>query len=131
MISRLIRRTGILAGILLGATAAQLCAQMTTGQRLLDFEVLASLYAKRYAPANWKLQSLGVNIFELRPWTDRVRAAKSDRLVLVDIDGTYFVLFAHSTLANRSISGQHGSVMKRAFLLSTVMASLALAQPAL
>lgn len=78
MISRLIRRTGVLAGILLGATAAQLCAQMTTGQRLLDFEVLASLYAKRYAPANWKLQSLGVNIFELRPWTDRVRAAKSD-----------------------------------------------------
>ena len=52
MISRLIRRTGLLARILLGATAAQLCAQMTTGQRLLDFEVLASLYAKRYAPAN-------------------------------------------------------------------------------
>lgn len=51
---------------------------MSTEQRLFDFQSLASLYAKRYAPANWKQTSIGVNIFELKPWADRVRAAKSD-----------------------------------------------------
>jgi hypothetical protein len=62
----------------MGITAVPLCAQMTPEQRLLDFQVLASLYAKRYAPANWKIQALRVNIFEIRPWMDRVRAAKTD-----------------------------------------------------
>lgn len=51
---------------------------MTTQQREFDFDVLASLYAKRYGPANWKLQALGVNIFDLRAWKARIRAAKSD-----------------------------------------------------
>jgi hypothetical protein len=51
---------------------------MTPEQRLFDFQAVASLYAKRYGPANWKLQSIGVNIFELKPWADRVRAAQSD-----------------------------------------------------
>ena len=60
------------------ALPAGLSAQMTPDQRLFEFQTLASIYAKRYAPANWKQQALGVNIFEVRPWTDRVRAAKSD-----------------------------------------------------
>jgi hypothetical protein len=76
--SKTIRRTGILIAILIGATAMPLLAQMTPEQRLLDFQVLASLYAKRYGPANWKMQSLRVNIFDIRPWVDRVRAAKTD-----------------------------------------------------
>jgi len=76
--SKTIRRTGILIAILMATTALPLFAQMTPEQRLLDFQVLASLYAKRYGPANWKMQSLRVNIFDIRPWIDRVRAAKTD-----------------------------------------------------
>jgi C-terminal processing protease CtpA/Prc len=64
--------------LLLCAAALGVSAQMTPEQRLFDFQSIAALYAKRYAPANWKLQSLGVNIFELKPWADQVRAAKSD-----------------------------------------------------
>ena len=63
---------------LLTMAAIPLSAQMTPEQRLFDFQAVASLYAKRYAPANWKQQSIGVNIFEVKPWADRVRAAKSD-----------------------------------------------------
>jgi hypothetical protein len=53
-------------------------AQMSVQQREFDFQVLASLYAKRYGPANWKIEALKVNVFEIKPWLDRVRAAKSD-----------------------------------------------------
>src|SRR6187455_3238854 len=71
-------RAGLLIAIVMGATAIPLSAQMTLEQRSVDFQALASLYAKRYAPANWKMQSLQVNIFEIRPWADRIRAAKTD-----------------------------------------------------
>jgi C-terminal processing protease CtpA/Prc len=71
-------RLQLTAAVLLAASTVQLSAQMTPEQRLFDFQAVASLYAKRYGPANWKLQSIGVNIFELKPWADRVRAARSD-----------------------------------------------------
>ncbi|MCX6590716.1 MAG: S41 family peptidase [Acidobacteria bacterium] len=53
-------------------------AQLTPDQRLLDFQTLAGLYAKRYAPASWKSTALAVNIFDLKPWLDRVRSAPTD-----------------------------------------------------
>ena len=53
-------------------------AQLSTDQRAFDFQVLASLYAKRYAPASWKRQLLNVDIFNIAPWLTRVRAAKDD-----------------------------------------------------
>lgn len=62
----------------IAALAVPLAAQMTVDQRVHEFQALAGLYAKRYGPANWKIQALGVNIFELKPWMDRVRAAKND-----------------------------------------------------
>jgi len=68
----------LLSGLVLLTVAAPLAAQMTPEQRLFDFQAVSTLYAKRYAPANWKQQSIGVNIFEVKPWADRVRAAKSD-----------------------------------------------------
>ncbi len=58
--------------------AIPICAQLTPEQRLFDFQSLASLYAKRYAPADWKIQAFNVNIFDAKGWADRVRAAKSD-----------------------------------------------------
>ncbi|MBM3760351.1 MAG: hypothetical protein FJW36_08905 [Acidobacteria bacterium] len=56
----------------------QLQAALTEEQRVQDFQSLSAIYAKSYAPANWKLQALGINIFETGEWIKRVRAAKND-----------------------------------------------------
>jgi hypothetical protein len=53
-------------------------AQMTVDQRVFDFQVLASLYAKRYAPLEWKRKALGTDISDIAPWLTRVRAANDD-----------------------------------------------------
>ena len=55
-----------------------LTAQMTADQRVQDFQNLAALYAKRYAPYEWKREALGFDLFNLSPWLDRVRGAKDD-----------------------------------------------------
>lgn len=68
----------VLRLLVMSALALPLAAQMTVDQRIHEFQSLAGLYAKRYGPANWKIQGIGVNIFELKPWMDRVRAAKTD-----------------------------------------------------
>ncbi len=57
-------------------------------QRVTDFQALAGLYARHYAPANWKIVGLGVNIFDTEPWLRRVRAAKDD-LEFYEICGEY------------------------------------------
>ena len=71
-------RIAVLSISFLSIGTGPVFGQMTTEQRLFDFQVLTSLYAKRYAPANWKMEAIGVNIFEVKPWADQVRAAKSD-----------------------------------------------------
>ncbi len=59
----------------LGATAR---AELTPNQRVQEFENLVAVYAARYAPANWKIDALGVNLFDLSRWLPRVRNAKDD-----------------------------------------------------
>jgi C-terminal processing protease CtpA/Prc len=76
----------VVLAILLAAQPA--CAQMTSEQRVLDFQNLAALYAKRYAPADWKRQALGFDLFDLKPWLDRARAAKDD-LEFFEIQAEY------------------------------------------
>ena len=63
---------------LLLCTAGGLWAQMTPEQRSFDFEVLTSLYAKRYAPYQWKRDALNADLYNLSSWRDRVRKASSD-----------------------------------------------------
>ena len=58
--------------------AAPAFAQMTVDQRTFDFQVLASLYAKRYAPLQWKRDAVNVDALNIAPWLTRVRAAKDD-----------------------------------------------------
>jgi len=58
--------------------SAPLAAQLTVDQRLHDFQNLAALYAKRYAPYEWKKELTGFDLFHLAPWTDRIRRAKGD-----------------------------------------------------
>jgi hypothetical protein len=60
------------------ACGLSLSAALTEEQRVQDLQSLAALYAKSYGPANWKQQALGINLFDLRPWVARVRAAKDD-----------------------------------------------------
>jgi len=59
-------------------SAGVLTAQMTPDQRVQDFQGLAALYAKRYAPYEWKRDALGFDLYDVSPWLDRVRRAKDD-----------------------------------------------------
>ena len=79
-----------------GAAFAQLLPQ----QRVQDFQYLVGLYAKRYAPYGWKKQALGFDMFDARPWLDRVRAAKDD-LEFLEIAAEY-VATRTPTPASRS-----------------------------
>ena len=63
-------------------------AQLTPDQRVFDFQNLVALYAKRYAPYAWKNLALGFNMFDVQPWFDRIRAAKSD-LEFFEIEAEY------------------------------------------
>jgi hypothetical protein len=53
-------------------------ADLTVSQRVHEFQNLAATYAVRYAPAEWKHQLTGFDIYDLRPWLDRIRALKDD-----------------------------------------------------
>lgn len=53
-------------------------AQLTADQRELDFRQLASTFAKRYAPYEWKLELFQFDLFHIEPWLQRVRAAADD-----------------------------------------------------
>jgi len=53
-------------------------AQLTPDQRAIDFQTIVGYYARNYAPAPWKAQSLGFNLFNTGSWLTRVRAAKDD-----------------------------------------------------
>jgi hypothetical protein len=68
----------LVRAVVLCLAVATLSAQLLPEQRVLDFQVLASLYAKRYAPLEWKRQALNFDLLDLKPWLDRVRAAKDD-----------------------------------------------------
>src|SRR3954466_2604892 len=53
-------------------------AQLLPDQKLLDFQQLAALYAKQYAPYEWKRDSLKVDLLQIAPWLEKVRNTKSD-----------------------------------------------------
>jgi hypothetical protein len=62
--------------VLLGVSCA--FGQMSTQQKLIDFQSLAAVYAKRYAPYDWKKQIFGFDIFQIQPFLDRVTATQND-----------------------------------------------------
>jgi hypothetical protein len=70
---RLIRRL-----ILLVLVATLGYAQLTTDQKVSDFQSLAALYAKRYGPYEWKRDALGVDLLNIAPWLTQVQATKND-----------------------------------------------------
>ena len=64
--------------LLLGLAATMSYAQLTVDQKVSDFQALASLYAKRYGPYEWKRDALGVDLFNIAPWLAQVQATKND-----------------------------------------------------
>lgn len=53
-------------------------AQLTMDQKLADFQQLAGLFAKNYAPYEWKIQVENFDLYDLKPWLERVRATRTD-----------------------------------------------------
>ncbi len=68
--------------------ALPLAAQLTPDQKAIDFQTIASAYAKQYAPYEWKRDNLGFDLFDLRPWMERIRASKDD-LAYLEIVSEY------------------------------------------
>ncbi len=69
-------------------TCFTLCAQLTPEQKALDLQTIASLYAKQYAPYEWKRDAIGFDLFDLRPWLERARQSKTD-LEYLDLVAEY------------------------------------------
>ena len=53
-------------------------AQLTADQKAADFQSMSALYAKRYAPYEWKKQALKFDLYDIAPWLAKVRASKTD-----------------------------------------------------
>ncbi|MEK7403536.1 MAG: S41 family peptidase [Acidobacteriota bacterium] len=88
---RAVRLIGLLAFAIPGA------AQLTTDQRIADFRNLADLVARKYAPLEWKRDTLKFDALNIAPWLDRIRRAKDD-LDLYEISVEYIAALddAHS-----------------------------------
>src|SRR6266567_4784319 len=62
--------------LLAGATSAH--AQLTTQQKLADFQTMADQYVKRYVALQWKKMLYGVDGFDIQPFLKRVEATTND-----------------------------------------------------
>jgi len=82
----------LLTLLTLSVSVGFLPAQLLPDQRVVDFQNLAALYAKRYAPYNWKVRAIGFDLLDIKPWLDRVRAAKDD-LEFFEIQAEYVASF--------------------------------------
>ena len=58
--------------------AAALLGQLTADQKEADLKSLAALYAKQYAPYEWKLQVQFFDLYYLKPWIERARQSEND-----------------------------------------------------
>jgi hypothetical protein len=53
-------------------------ADLTQEQKIADFLQLANLYAKNYAPYQWKRDVIGFDLYDGKPWLDQVKLTKTD-----------------------------------------------------
>lgn len=60
------------------ASAALAPAQLTTEQKLNDFRHLAGLYAKQYAPYEWKRELFGFDALNIGAWLERASRTGDD-----------------------------------------------------
>ena len=93
----------LLTAVMLTAIVPPLHAQLTADQKVFEMQVLASLYAKQYAPYEWKRDVMNFDLLDLGPWVARARAAKDDLdfyQVLAEYVGS--LNDAHDTYFNQS-----------------------------
>lgn len=98
------RLTGLGRGIALMALLTwPAAAQLTAEQKLADFQTLVSLYAKQYAPYEWKRDTQGFDLYNVAPWVDRIRRSTDD-LDYLQILGEYVAGLndIHASYATRS-----------------------------
>jgi len=53
-------------------------AQLTMDQKLADFQYVAGVYDKNYGPYEWKRDALHVDLLNIAPWLDKIKATKDD-----------------------------------------------------
>src|SRR5437660_754114 len=53
-------------------------AQLTQDQKVADFNQLAALYAKNYAPYEWKRDVIGFDALNIKSWLDQVKQSTND-----------------------------------------------------
>ncbi len=70
------KRSRVIALFLAVAAAAP--AQLTTEQKLADFRHLAGLYAKQYAPYEWKRELFSFDALSIGVWLERVARTADD-----------------------------------------------------
>ncbi len=64
---------------LLAATVSTACyADLTVDQKVADFMQLAGLYSKHYAPYQWKRDVIGFDLYDVKPWLDKVKQTQND-----------------------------------------------------
>jgi len=66
------------AVLLLASALSPALAQLTTDQKVSDFQTIASLYSRSYAPYDWKKTLLNYDAMDLGPWLAQVRASAND-----------------------------------------------------
>src|SRR4029453_6667049 len=66
---------GVIVATLIALPAS---AQLTVDQKIHDFENIAAIYAKRYAPYEWKKELLGFDLLDIGPWLESVAQSPDD-----------------------------------------------------
>ena len=64
--------------LLMAAACWPVAAQLTVEQKLADFQTVVALYAKQYAPYEWKLETEKFDLYNVAPWVDRIRKTTDD-----------------------------------------------------
>ncbi len=66
------------ASVLIAIACWPAAAQLTVEQKLVDFQTVVALYAKQYAPYEWKLETEKFDLYNVAPWVDRIRKTTDD-----------------------------------------------------
>ena len=87
----------------MGVCALSLPAQLTTDQKIEEFQYLTALYAKNYAPYEWKKETQSFDLLDIGAWLDRIRSSRDD-LEFYDVMARYVASLndAHDTFITPS-----------------------------
>ena len=64
--------------LIFAACASIAPAQLTTDQKIADFQNLAGVFSKNYGPYEWKRDTQSFDLMQIGPWLDRIKATTND-----------------------------------------------------